>query len=389
MATLENATAVASGIVIVAVATLVFMIPQAGLPEEDLRRAVPAPQLDPALLAPPPSELPRTLPTSQIPLVQIFEHVEGSVVSVRAESPSSLERSFGSGSGFVFDTLGHIITNEHVVNGATRITVTFLDGRSYSAEVVGVDAYTDIAVIRADVSVGLLQPLRLGDSSRLRVGEPVAAIGNPFGLSGSMTSGIVSQLGRLLPTHGSDFSIPGIIQTDAPINPGNSGGPLLNSDGEVIGMNTAIQSTTGQFAGVGFAVPSKTILKVVPQIIVEGAYHHPWIGVSGIDVYPELADALGLADSRGFLVSEVIGGGPADRAGIRGATHTIDINGGPVSVGGDIILVVDGTDVRKIDDILIHLQREKSVGDSMELVILRDDAQHTVLVTLDERPRAN
>ncbi len=390
MSTLESTSAVVSGVVIIAVAVLIFMVPQsdqfqtpiAGAPGTGAVEPPPVQERQPFVVE-------QAVPTSQIPLVGIFEYAQGSVVSVRVHTPDDEENMFGAGSGFVYDTQGHIITNEHVISGATKITVTFLDGRSYNVGVIGTDVYTDIAVLKADLSAERLEPLNLGDSTKLRVGQPVAAIGNPFGLSGSMTTGIVSQLDRLLPTQRSDFSIPGIIQTDAPINPGNSGGPLLNHAAEVVGMNTAIQSTTGQFAGIGFAIPSKTILKIVPHLIAEGTYRHTWIGVSGIDIYPDLADALGLADSRGFLVSEVIDGSPADDAGIRGSTQTIDIDGIPTSVGGDIILAVDGIDVRKIDDILIHLQREKSVGDMMELTVLREGETYLVTLILEERPRVN
>ena len=389
MSRLESTAAGVTGVVIVAIAILVALIPQADVPVSPAPgelgvpappRAVPEPRVVPV-------EPIARVPGGTIALESIFERVEGGVVSVRVISPDEESRGGGSGSGFVHDAQGHIITNEHVVDEGGKITVTFLDGRSYNAEIVGVDTFTDIAVIKADSGPVLLQPLPIGDSSVLRVGEPVAAIGNPFGLSGSMTSGIVSQLGRLLPVQESDFSIPDIIQTDAPINPGNSGGPLLNAGGEVIGMNTAIQTNTGQFVGIGFAIPSQTILKVVPRLITDGEYRHPWIGVSGIDIYPDLAQTLGLEDSRGFLISGVARGGPADRGGLQGSSTIVEINGAPVSIGGDIILAVDGIDVRKIDDILIHLQREKAVGDSISLRVLRDGDERLVTLTLDERPR--
>ncbi len=389
MSRLESTAAGVTGVVIVAIAILVALIPQADVPVSPAPgelgvpappRAVPEPRVVPV-------EPIARVPGGTIALESIFERVEGGVVSVRVISPDEESRGGGSGSGFVHDAQGHIITNEHVVDEGGKITVTFLDGRSYNAEIVGVDTFTDIAVIKADSGPVLLQPLPIGDSSVLRVGEPVAAIGNPFGLSGSMTSGIVSQLGRLLPVQESDFSIPDIIQTDAPINPGNSGGPLLNAGGEVIGMNTAIQTNTGQFVGIGFAIPSQTISKVVPRLITDGEYRHPWIGVSGIDIYPDLAQTLGLEDSRGFLISGVARGGPADRGGLQGSSAIVEINGAPVSIGGDIILAVDGIDVRKIDDILIHLQREKAVGDSISLRVLRDGDERLVTLTLDERPR--
>ena len=231
----------------------------------------------------------------------------------------------------------------------------------------------------------MLQPLLLGDSSELKVGEPITAIGNPFGLSGSMSSGIVSQIGRLLPTD-SGYSIPDVIQTDAAINPGNSGGPLLNMLGGVVGINTAIQSTTGEFTGVGFAIPSQTIVKIVPTLIKNGEYLHPWIGISGRDVDIDMAKVMELEDTIGFLVITVIEDSPASKAGIIGSDKTIQVDGIDYSIGGDIILSVDGIDVRKIDDILIHLQRAKSVGDEMVLEVLRDSKITETTIILQERP---
>jgi len=251
--------------------------------------------------------------------------------------------------------------------------------------VIGIDPATDISVIRVDTEPSLLKPLLIGDSSNLKVGMQVSAIGNPFGLSGSMTSGIVSALGRLLPQE-SGFSIPDVIQTDAAINPGNSGGPLLNSRGEVVGINTAIQSATGEFTGVGFAIPSNTIAKIVPKLISEGTYHHPWVGIAGRDINPDLAKVLHLTDARGFLIVNVVEGSPADKAGLKGSSETKEIDGIEYLIGGDVVLSVDGNVVRKIDDILIHLQRYKSVGDEMVLEILRDGRVTNFVVKLDERP---
>ena len=202
-------------------------------------------------------------------LIEIFEKAEPGVVRVNIQRNQTESEIGGVGSGFVFDKKGHIITNAHVIDDATKTVVTFLDGRSYNAEIIGIDEYTDIGVIKVNADLKLLQPLSLGDSSNLQVGEPITAIGNPFGLSGSMTSGIISQIGRLLPS-GLGYSIPDVIQTDAAINPGNSGGPLLNMRGEIVGINTAIQSTTGEFTGVGFAIPSQTVAKIVPTLISEG-----------------------------------------------------------------------------------------------------------------------
>ena len=326
--------------------------------------------------------------SKNLSLIEIFEKSEPGVVRVNVQRGEASGNVGGVGSGFVFDKKGHIITNAHVVQDAEKITITFLDGRSYYAEIIGVDEFTDIAAIKVNADLSLLQPLSLGDSAELKVGEPVTAIGNPFGLSGSMSSGIVSQIGRLLPTD-SGYSIPDVIQTDAAINPGNSGGPLLNMMGGVVGINTAIQSTTGEFTGVGFAIPSQTIVKIVPTLIEKGEYQHPWIGVSGRDIDLDMAKIMELEDTIGFLIITVVKDSPASKAGLIGSEKTIQVDGIDYSVGGDIILSVDGVDVRKIDDILIHLQRAKTVGDEMILDILRDNKMIEVTITLQERPNRN
>ena len=323
--------------------------------------------------------------TKELSLIEIFEKSESGVVRVNVQRSEDNLVPTGVGSGFVFDKQGHIITNAHVVEDATKVVITFLDGRSYNAEIIGVDKFTDIAVIKVNGDLRLLNPLSLGDSSNLKVGEPIAAIGNPFGLSGSMTSGIVSQIGRLLPS-GSGYSIPDVIQTDAAINPGNSGGPLLNMRGEVVGINTAIQSATGEFTGVGFAVPSQTLAKIVPILIKDGEYKHPWIGISGRDIDPDLAKILNLNEAVGFLVVTVVPDSPASRAGLNGSEKIVEMEGVEYTVGGDIILSVDGNEVRKISDILIHLQRAKAVGDELILEILRDGRTSNFTIVLDERP---
>ncbi len=337
-----------------------------------------------------PSAIGETTPaySKNLSLIEIFEKSEPGVVRVNVQRTDQSNGTSGVGSGFVFDKKGHIITNSHVVKDAKKVVVTFLDGRSYNAEIIGFDEFTDIGVIKVSADLSLLQPLSLGDSANLKVGESIAAIGNPFGLSGSMTSGIVSQLGRLLPS-GLGYSIPDMIQTDAAINPGNSGGPLLNMRGEIVGINTAIQSTTGEFTGVGFAVPSQTIAKIVPNLIENGKYHHPWIGISGRDIDPDLAKVLNLNDTVGFLVITVVENSPAAKAGMHGSDETVQVEEVHYLVGGDIILSVDGKQVRKIDDILIYLQRAKSVGDEMVLEILRDGKTTNITITLEERPNGN
>jgi len=327
-----------------------------------------------------------TLPIKgNLTLVELFKKTEQGVVKIETDANNSLsDRNMGS--GFVYDILGHTITNAHVIDNATKVTVTFLDGNQYNAEIIGADKFTDIAVIKVNEKPRLLHPLDIGDSSDLLVGEQVAAIGNPFGLSGSMTSGIVSQLGRLMYSPDPGFSIPDVIQTDAAINPGNSGGPLLNMKGEVIGINTAIRSSTGEFTGVGFAVPSNTIKKIVPSLIEEGKYHHPWMGITGIDIDPELAKIRELGSAKGFLVVTVIEGHPADDAGLQGVSKTVEIDGKEYPIDGDIIISVDGKEVRKINDLLVHLQREKSVGDEMILGVMRDGDLVHLTLTLAERP---
>lgn len=323
--------------------------------------------------------------SKKLSLIEIFKNSEAGVVRVNIQRAEESISPSGVGSGFVFDKKGHIITNAHVVEDAIKVVVTFLDGRSYNAEIVGVDTFTDIAVIKVNADLSLLSPIFLGDSSNLQVGEAIAAIGNPFGLSGSMTSGIVSQLDRLLPLD-AGYSIPDVIQTDAAINPGNSGGPLLNMRGEIVGINTAIQSTTGEFTGVGFAIPSQTVAKIVPILIKNGEYKHPWIGISGRDIGPDLAKVLNLNDAVGFLVITVIPDSPASRAGLQGSENTVERDGVQYTVGGDIILSVDGLEVREISDILIHLQRAKSVGDEMVLEIIRDGRTTNFTIILGERP---
>jgi S1-C subfamily serine protease len=248
--------------------------------------------------------------------------------------------------------------------------------------------------VQDDVPTDKLKPLPLGNSSSLRVGQEAVAIGNPFGLSGSMTEGIVSGLNRLIPVYQDPlstvaapaFSIPDVIQTDAAINPGNSGGPLLDMEGEVIGINSAIFSTTGGFAGVGFAVPSNTIAKVAPILIQTGVFEHPWLGVSGIDMTPEIAEAIGLGEPRGFLVIEAAPGGPADSAGIQGGNTPAQLEGREIVLGGDVILAIDDRDVRKIDDVLGYLQQATEVGETITLTAWREGQIIEIDVTLGARP---
>ena len=326
-------------------------------------------------------------PGSQLSLADLFSKSQDGVVQiiVRKTGDNSSDRSIGS--GIVYDLSGHIITSNHVVEDYQKIRVVFHDGESYPAKVSGTDLFADLAVIKVDADPQTLHPLPLGDSSKLRIGDGVIAIGSPFGLSGSLTSGIVSQLGRILnPPNIESFSIPNVIQTDAAINPGNSGGPLLNTQGEVIGINTAIQTQTGEFSGVGFAIPSNTMKRIVPDLIQTGHYKHPWLGVSGISVDPDLSDSLGLPTHSGFLIENIVPDSPASKAGLHASNKTKTVDGVKYKFGGDIITGVDKNPVTKLEDLLNYLQDYKSVGDKMVMHIVRDNKTMDVTLTLQERP---
>jgi S1-C subfamily serine protease len=298
-----------------------------------------------------------------------------------------------SGSGFVWDTDGHIVTNYHVVEGATGVQVTFSDGTMALAEVVGQDDDSDLAVIKIDPAGYTLVPVRLGDMRDLFVGMRVAAIGNPFGLQGTLTSGIVSAIGRSIPapTTRNNYSIPDSIQTDAAINPGNSGGPLLNERGEVIGVNAQIRSEVRSNSGIGFAVPVSIVGRVVPSLIETGSYAHSYLGVSGNTFSPICAGELGLDPTvRGVLVDEALAGGPADRAGLRGAERRIDSaypSICPNAAGGDLVMAINGQAITSFDDMLIYMARYTSPGDTVQLTILRDGDERQVDLTLAARPR--
>jgi len=296
------------------------------------------------------------------------------------------------GSGFVWDTQGHIVTNNHVVEGADKITVTFYDGSTVLAEVTGTDPDSDLAVIKVDVPSERLQPVEVADSTQVKVGELAIAIGNPFGLQGTMTMGIISALGRTLPTESSTaqgqvYRIPDIIQTDAPINPGNSGGVLLDDTGRVIGVTAAIESAVQSSAGIGFVIPSQIVQKVVPALIETGHYDQPWIGISGTSLVPDLATAMGLsADQRGALVIDVVPGSPAATAGLLGSDHQVEIDGQTARVGGDVIVAVDGQPVQEFEDVIAYLASSTEVGQTIVLTVLRDGKDETIDLTLAARP---
>lgn len=325
-------------------------------------------------------------------IYDIFNRVENSVVQITTSVPPitapnpdrEQENQTALGSGFVYDENGHIVTNNHVVANARIVDITFIDGNRYTANVTGRDVYSDLAVLKIveNFTQGeLAPPLTLGNSSELKVGDQVVAIGNPFGLEGSITTGIVSQTGRLLPLEETGFSVPNAIQTDALINPGNSGGPLLNMKAEVIGVNTA-----GIFPGnIGFAVPSNAVQRIVPVLIEAGNYTHPWLGMTGGPLTSDIAQREGLERNfKGVIVDTIVKDSPADEAGINGSIT----NQYGERLGGDIITAVDGNPIIRMEDLISHLETERSVGQNMTLTIYRDGNILDKQITVGQRPSA-
>jgi 2-alkenal reductase len=333
-------------------------------------------------------------------LSNIYDRLAPAVVNIEviAVEEDTAILDLGRGSGFVYDDAGHIITNAHVVQDAQNIEVTFNDGYIVEADVVGVDAYSDLAVIRVDVDSARLVPMTLADSDSVRVGERAIAIGNPFGLASSMTVGIVSALGRQLPSAQlldnsliPGFQNPSIIQVDTDINPGNSGGPLLNSRGEVIGVNAAIRTDTGTFQGVGFAIPANTVRRVVPELIENGVVDYAWIGISALreeDGFSvaALAEPLDLPVDSGVLINSVTEGSPADQAGLLPGSDTTVIRGDTICAGGDIIIAVNGVYVDTMDELVAYLVVNNRPGDEINLLIVRDNETFEVPVQLEARP---
>jgi S1-C subfamily serine protease len=321
---------------------------------------------------------------------KIFKDVQGSVVQITRENkeaptgPPGDKNVTSLGSGFVFDKEGRIITNHHVVDDSKNVDVTFIDGNRYVASVLGSDPFNDIAVIEIKQNISGLRPLPLGNSSAVEVGDQVIAIGNPYGLAGSMSLGIVSQKGRLISTEGSQFSIPSVIQTDALINPGNSGGPLLNINEEVIGMNTAgVLSDSGGFSGIGLAVPSNTISKIVPTLISKGNYTHPWLGISASTLTSKLTENFQnlSRDFKGVYVDSITKDGPSDKAGLRGST--IDQYGD--KHGNDIITAVDNHNVTYMEDLVSYIDENKRPGDNLNLTVFRNHSYSDISVVLGDR----
>ena len=344
-----------------------------------------------AIPALPVSSNPTDLSNQQDRFMTIYQQFSPGVVSIRTTT--------AQGSGWVYSGDGIIVTNNHVVGTETKVEVDFASGLKTFGDVIGTDAYSDLAVIRVDVAASELHPLPLGDSDILQVGQTVIAIGNPFGLSGTMTTGIISALGRALPISsqaqgGGYFSNADIIQTDTALNPGNSGGPLLNLNGEVIGINSAIETTgyttSGEplNSGIGFAISIHTVKRVVPSLIQNGKFEYAYLGISTQDDLPlTVIEALGLKSTSGAYVTSVTPGGPSDQAGIRAGTQPLNLQGYQgLNKGGDLVIAIDGQTVVTFDDMIRYLALYKSPGDTVTLTVLRGDQQLEIPVVLGTRP---
>lgn len=318
-------------------------------------------------------------------VINIYARVSPSVVYIDAINESDpLEN--GNGSGFVYDKSGHIVTNNHVIANSDRIMVTLADETVLEARVVGADPGSDLAVLKVDAAPEQLTPVELGSSKSLRVGQRAIAIGNPFGLERTVTTGVISSLRRTLDRRDSGFRIAELIQTDAAINPGNSGGPLLDSEGKVIGVNTAIFSRSGTSSGVGMAVPVDMVRKVVPKLIRDGRYVHPWLGITGQSITPQIQAQLNLPADKGILIFTIERGGPAEKAGLRGGSREVRVEGMPVLAGGDILIAIENIPVKKFDDLINYLASETEVGDVISLLIIRNGEERRVEVRLEGRP---
>jgi len=321
-------------------------------------------------------------------VINVYERVSPSVVHITSRTQvfdffrGPVPRE-GTGSGFVLDTQGRIVTNYHVIADAEEVEVVLADGTAASARVIGADAYYDLAVLQIDVDPSHLRPVELGSSSDLRVGQRVIAIGNPFGLDRTLTTGVISALGRTIERE-SGPALGEAIQTDAAINPGNSGGPLLDSRGRVIGINTAIQSPTGASVGIGFAVPVDIIKRVVPELIARGRYPHPTLGFDAYELTYEVRPNPD-GPQKGLWVVRVAPGGPADRAGLQAAALRRDVRGRLIIVGGDIVTAIDGRPIATRDDLTLYLEAHKRVGDQVQLTVVRGSETLTLTATLAER----
>jgi len=323
---------------------------------------------------------------------RIYEMIKDSVVVIQGKVVRQTffgeEYANVQGSGFVYNYSGTliIITNNHVVEGASNLTVSFLNGNTYPAEIVGEDPYSDLAILSTEAPISELKPVKIASSSSLKVGQIVIAIGNPFGLTGSVTTGVISQLGRSMRESATGgYLIADVIQISTPINPGNSGGPLLNMLGEVVGITTAIIQNS---QGVGFAIPSDTILRELPYLIRGERYPHPWLGIRGIDMNYDLAKAMNVNVTYGWLIVEVVPDSPAEKAGLKGGTQTAYIDGLQVKIGGDIIVMMNGTRIRNGDDLSTFLERNTKPGQDVQITVIRSGKAVNVTLKLGVRPSA-
>ena len=322
--------------------------------------------------------------------VNIYQKASLSVVNVIS---SVITRDFflnpvpreGSGSGSVIDSKGFILTNNHVIKDAQKLEVTLADGSKWPAKLIGADPDSDLAVIKIEAPAAKLKPLPWSDSQKLQVGQKVLAIGNPFGLGLTLTTGIISSLGRTIRSE-VGTQIEDVIQTDASINPGNSGGPLLNSDGEMIGINTAILSPTGVSVGIGFAIPVNTAKRIVSQLVSKGFVSYPYVGATVQPLFPQIVKRLDLNVDKGAMVVEVAPGGPADKAGLKGGNRQLQAGNILITVGGDIITHVDSKEVQDAEELIKGI-REKNIGDTVTLRVIRDGKPREVKLTLQERPK--
>ena len=326
--------------------------------------------------------------SSEADLSAVYQQVIPSIVNI---SIATRRGGVGTGSGFVIDTQGHIVTNNHVVESADYIEVAFVDNTVLTAELVGRDPDSDLAVIKVDPSKVSLTPVQFADSSEVFIGQEVMAIGSPFGpgQAFTLTTGIISGLDRSL-RQANQFSIPELIQTDAAINPGNSGGPLLDRAGRVVGVNTAILSESRTASGVGFAIPSNTVRRIVPYLIAEGSFDHSWLGISGATVGMAQIEAMNLPDEvRGVIVSEVVRGGPAAKAGLRGSTSAVNTPFGPQAVNGDIIVAINDKPITQMSDLISYLESRTLPGDTITLRVWRSGQYLDLSVTLEARPTSD
>jgi len=352
--------------------------------------AVPAPSLVPVVI---PTAIPIVgFDPEETLLINVYDRVSPSVVFITVQiSGGSTSAATGeaSGSGFVIDNDGHIVTNNHVIDNATKIRVKFSDAVDVEGKVVGRDPDSDLAVLQVKVPAGTLHPVTLGDSNTLRVGQRAVAIGNPFGFERAMSVGFVSAVGRVIRLADTGFSLPELIQTDAAINPGNSGGPLLDAKGQVIGVTTLIYSRSGVNSGVGLAIPVEAVKRVVPELIKNGTFAHPWLGIAAYPqaINDDMAQQLSLPVTYGALIQDVTAGGPAAKAGLRAGTKRGTFDGKPVQTGGDIIVAIDGHEVRNFDDVIIYLAKQTKVGQQIQVTVVRDSGKQNIPVTLGERPR--